>query len=159
MRFPRLYPAVAALAAAGCSVDELRTGPGFLEPGVDLAADPPVAPVEATIGSILEYELRLHNRGSEQAGEGWYVRVYLSEDGVLGPGDMLTDQFVARRAVNAGAADSYARGFKIPASVPPGEYRLVSELDATGVIDEAREDNNTAASPGRIRITAPDIGV
>jgi hypothetical protein len=159
MRFPRLCPAVAVLAAAGCSVDELRTGPGLLEPGVDLAADPPVAPAAAAVGSVLEYELRLHNRGTERAGEGWYVRVYLSEDAVLGPGDMLVDQFVARRAVNPGAADSYARGFKIPASVPPGTYHLISELDATGLIAEPVEDNNTAASPGRTRITAPDPGV
>ena len=108
---------------------------------------------------MLEYELTFSNAGAERAEEGWYVRVYLSENRDLDAADVLVDQWVARRALEPGGSDLYLRGFKIPGTVVPGEYHLVSEMDATGAIEEPVEDNNAAASDRRTRISAPADGL
>jgi CARDB len=159
MRAARLLPTAALVAALGCSADSPGTQPDPTEPQIDLAADALVGPAEAVVGGIVEYDVGLRNRGGERADAGWYVRVYLSEDALLGAEDILIDQFAARRALNPGAADSYPRSFKVPGTVEPGEYHLVSELDATGVIDEPIEDNNSGASEGRTRIEASDTSL
>ena len=156
MHLSRVVPAVLLLAGTACEVDELRTGPGTIEMRVDLVAGSVVAPSDALVGGIVEYEVALRNGGDERADEGWYVRVYLSADVELGGGDILVDQFVARRALGPGAADSYARSFKVPGTVPPGEYHLIVELDATGVIDEPAEDNNASASDTLLRIQSAE---
>ena len=158
MRLAHMVPAAVLLAAAGCSDDALRSQPDPVDPQIDLAADAIVGPPQAPIGGIVEYDVGLRNRGGVRADAGWYVRVYLSEDPVLGSEDILDDQFATRRALSAGTADSYFRSFKVPGAVEPGEYHLVSELDATEVIDEQLEDNNSGASEGRTRIEASDTG-
>ena len=70
----------------------------------------------------------------------------------------LARQFIARRALGPGASDSYTRSFKVPGTVPPGEYHLIAELDATGAIDEPSEDNNASASDTLLRINGADTG-
>lgn len=158
MHLSHLVPAVLVLAGSGCEVDELRIGPGTIELKVDLVAGTVVAPSEAVVGELLEYEVGLRNAGAERADEGWYIRAYLSEDAELGSGDILVDQFIARRALAPGASDGYTRSFKLPGTVPPGEYHLIVELDATGAIDEPSEDNNVSASDTLLRIQGADAG-
>ena len=159
MRASRAAAIIAVVAVlAACGDDPLRTQPEPVEPRVDLVAEAVVGPAAAPVGGIVEYEVGLRNGGGERAEDGWYIRVYLSEDPMLDAGDMLVDQFATRRALAPGAADGYARVFKVPGSTEPGQYHLVSELDATGVYDEPLEDNNARASDGRIRIEAAGTG-
>ena len=159
MRLVCLLPAAVLLAAAGCGDDPLQTQPDPVEPQVDLAADAIVGPAEGTVGGIVEYDVALRNRGGERADAGWYIRVYLSDDALLSGEDILVDQFAARRALSPGAADTYPRSFKVPGTVAAGDYHLISELDATGVIDESAEDNNAGASEARTRIEEQDTTV
>lgn len=145
------------LAVAACGEDAPTAPVETGSPAVDLVAHPVEAAAGAAVGGIVEYEVRLGNQGNLRAPAGWYVRVYLSGDAALDGGDQLIDQFAARRDLGPGGSDAYLRTFKVPGTVAPGEYHLVAELDATGVIAEPREDNNAAASPGRIPIVSvPD---
>ena len=67
MHLSRVVPAVLLLAGTACEVDELRTGPGTIEMRVDLVAGSVVAPSDALVGGIVEYEVALRNGGDERA--------------------------------------------------------------------------------------------
>lgn len=154
-----VLPAAAILVAAACGGDDLGTQPDPADLRADLVAGPVMGPEAALVGGIVEYDVGLANGGAERVAEGWYVRVYLSTDRGLGSGDILVDQFAVRRALSPSGTDTYGRSFKVPGDVPPDAYHLVSELDATGVIEEPIEDNNTAATAGKVVVTESSTGL
>ncbi len=152
-RFALLLP---VLALAGCGSDA-ATEPEPLQLAADLVAVPAEVPAEGTVGEVVQYQLPMHNAGNARVTPGWYARAWLSTDHALDAGDALVDQFAARHDLNPGGNDSYLRTFKVPADVAPGDYHIVSELDATGMLAEPSEENNTAASGATIRIVGPGL--
>jgi CARDB len=128
---------------SGENPDQLRAD---LEPG------PIDAPDHVRLDSLLHFSVAVKNIGSNTAGPGWFIRVFLSPDPDIDEGDILIDQFVATRDLPAGEEDHYLRNMKLPHKVEPGTYFVGSSLDVTGTVPERNEDNNALPSTRSIRI-------
>lgn len=123
------------------------------EPRPDLSAGPIEAPVRLRLDSLLEMWVGVRNSGTRTAGPGWVVRVFLSSDQVIDPGDTQIDQFVTSRELGLGASDRYLRNKKIAGGVGPGRYYIGSILDVTEIVPELAESNNALATPRTITLT------
>ena len=123
------------------------------EQRADLSAGPIEAPARLRLDSLLEMRVGVRNSGTRTAGPGWVVRVFLSPDQVIDPGDTQIDQFVTTRELGLGASDRYLRNKKLAGGVGPGRYYIGSILDVTEVVPELAESNNVLTAPRTITLT------
>jgi len=121
-------------------------------PQADLSATGLETPSRVRLDSLLELRIGVRNGGSQAAGPGWFIRVFLSRDSRIDQDDILIDQFVTTRELSPGGSDRYLRNMKLPGGIDPGTYRLGSMLDVTQVVPETDEDNNTLLNPPILEI-------
>lgn len=153
--------ALLLLTLLGCSNGLPPTDPGGQpapgEARADLLPAGLEAPAEAEAGGAFTMHVGVRNAGSLDVGPGWMVRVYLSADAAIEPSDTLIDQFVTSRDLGAGRSDSYLRNKKLSGLLPPGTYFIGSIVDATGLVSESIETNNTLANPPQVTIAAAPV--
>lgn len=77
---------------------------------------------------------------------------YLSSDTVLGAGDRVLTGSRAVPSLVVGAASSGSVLVGVPATTPAGLYRLIARADATRLVAESSEADNTLASPVVVRV-------
>lgn len=137
-----------------CSVAQLVTVSTSGKP--DLMVSSVSAGSSATVGGLLSLSARMTNRGTASAAAS-QLRFYLSADTVVTAGDTLIGA-CGVPVVAAGATNSDCTGaIIVPAAVQPGSYYLGVIADATGVVTESDETNNSAvaSNPTVIANTVP----
>ena len=86
----------------------------------------------------------VQNVGGGNAGP-CLVRFYASADAVLDAGDILLPQAHGVPALGPGALAAGGVALTIPTVIPVGYYYLIAVVDATNVVPELLETNNTLA--------------
>jgi hypothetical protein len=153
----------ALVLLAGCSIPDDPTGPGRPLPPPDQPRDEPAAtpelsvawvdlPMSARQGSVVAFNLRVHNGGRATAPAGWYGRVYLSADSRVDEGDRLIAQFPAPRDLRPGQTDDYRRTFKLSRMVVPGRYHMLVELDIDRRLGETHLRDNVFRTRDQLQV-------
>ena len=123
----------------------------------DLSPGAIEAPGDLRVDALLQMRVGVRNSGNRSAGPGWVVRVFISSDSHIESSDHQIDQFVATRDLLPGGQDLYLRNKKL-SGVVAGDYYIGSIVDATDVVPEQTETNNTLATPGRITLLPVGTG-
>lgn len=97
-----------------------------------------------TVRCDVDATLFVFNPGSATA-ERSVVRVYLSDDDVLDPGDRLVEQGLRVGALAAGEGAEVSVHVRLHGEGASGKF-LIGVVDATDVVAEANEANNVVAS-------------
>jgi hypothetical protein len=143
----------AVVLLAACSIPDDPVGPGAPLPPPEQPTDEPAptpelsvawvdVPMSARQGSVVAFNLKVHNGGRATARAGWYGRVYLSADNDIDAGDRLIAQFPAPRDLRPGQSDDYQRTFKLSRLVAPGRYHMLVELDIDRRLGETQVQDN-----------------
>jgi hypothetical protein len=109
------------------------------------------APDRISLDQLLQMRVGVRNVGTRSAGPGWTIRIFLSPDSTIDPGDHQIDQFVATRDLPAAGDDIYLRNKKL-SGLEPGQYYLGSIVDVTDVVTEVSDSNNTLLTPTSIAL-------
>ncbi len=126
----------------------------FIQIGPDLVLTNFSGPSIAGAGSTITVSDTTANQGLGDASAS-VTRVYLSTDFWLDANDvLLQSRSVPALAANTSSAASTA--VTIPANTADGSYFLIAKADATGVVAESNETNNTRTLTLRI---GPDLVV
>jgi hypothetical protein len=120
----------------------------------DLAPGTITAPASVGAGTSFSVSLQEKNLSSTQVPAGWTGRLYLSMDGILSAGDSLVGTFIESSAIASSTTITTSRTANVPATLTLGNYHVVAVLDATNVVVEASEANNSGASADSIAVTA-----
>ncbi len=110
--------------------------------GPDLTILPLTAPAGAEVGATISVMDTTRNIGGGYAGA-TKTRFYLSADSVPDASDLL----LGSRAVSglaAGASSTGSTSLTIPSGTAAGSYYILAKADATDLVIEAHEINNTA---------------
>ena len=104
----------------------------------------PLVPVP---GDDVEINLNVINRGFAAADGEITIRIYASTDTVIDAGDLLLTG-VSGKSINIAAGASKMMRFpaEIPADMPPGNYHVLTEIDAEDDFDEPNERNNVVST-------------
>jgi subtilase family serine protease len=121
--------------------------------GPDLTVTTVTAPVVGGAGQTLTVTESIKNAGGDAAAAS-QSDFYLSIDPTLDASDVLLGNR-AVPSIGAGATNTGPTTLMIPASTATGSYYVISKADATSVITEAQETNNTGRS-ATVRI-GPDL--
>jgi hypothetical protein len=137
-----LLAAASALAATGAAAARDRAQPNLVETGVSASADSPRAGGTFVASDVVA------NRGAARAGR--FVTAYY----LVGPERVrLGDRAVGR--LRRGEHSDGERTVTVPASTPPGKYRLVACGDDRNQVSESSEADNCGADEEPIRIRPP----
>ena len=90
------------------------------------------------------------NQGSGTAGAST-IRFYFSTNYTLDAGDIVIGERNVP-ALAAGVSNSGVTAVQIPAGTPAGNYYLLAQADAFGVVDESPETNNVTSAPIQVTI-------
>ena len=116
--------------------------------------------VSGTRGRIPSLHVTVNNAGDTNVRDSIVLRVFASTDGVLDGADTLLTEQTSRLNLTAGRARRMPiRPFPSVAQVPQNGYRLIGVVDATNVVPEDNEANNTVASSDTIAIGPPFINL
>lgn len=118
--------------------------------GCDLTVASVSAPDSGAAGSAVSISDSIQNNGNKAA-TGFYVKYYLSADETISTSDILLGQ----RSVSglaAGATNNGTKSVVIPAAVTSGTYYIGVIADATNLVAESDESNNSGYDPGAIII-------
>jgi subtilisin family serine protease len=85
------------------------------------------------------------------------LRFYLSLDALKDGSDLLLTGYRSIPILAAGATSSGPGTATVPATVPPGSYRLLACADDLLLVKESSEVNNCAASAAAVLIGWPDL--
>lgn len=114
-------------------------------------------PAQGGPGEPLLARLVVENAGAPVA-QAFDVRYWLSTDSVLG-----ADILLATRTTTLpdGFSSSASVDLPIPptAAPSPPPYRVIAELDASGIVRELDETNNVVVSAGTVDLRGPDLEV
>lgn len=125
---------------------------------VDLVATEIVGRLPETLisgqrGRVPALGVNVTNSGDTAVRANVVVRLFASADGVLDGADPQLVEQTKRLNVKEGNSRRIPiRVRDIPAGIPQGTYRLLAFVDATGVVPEDNDLNNTVASQGTISI-------
>jgi subtilase family serine protease len=122
--------------------------------GPDLVVATLVAPATAASGSALTLSDTTRNQGAGGAGAST-TRFYLSTNAVLDTADVALGERPVP-ALAAGTASTASTPVTIPAGLAAGSYWIIAQADASGVVGETLETNNT--TPSAVQI-GPDLAV
>ncbi|HWQ89870.1 MAG TPA: M6 family metalloprotease domain-containing protein, partial [Desulfitobacteriaceae bacterium] len=118
--------------------------------GCDLKVLSVSAPESGAAGSTISISDSIQNSGNKAA-TGFYVKYYLSADENIGTSDVLLGQrYVSSLA--AGAANSATKAVVLPATVTSGTYYVGAIADATNLVPESDENNNSGYDPVALSI-------
>ena len=116
--------------------------------------------VSGTRGRIPALHITVNNAGDTNVRDSIVLRVFASADGVLDAGDTLVTEQTSRLNLTAGRVRRMPiRPFATVPAVVQNAYRLIGVVDATGVVPEDNEQNNTVASSDTIAIGPPFINL
>jgi subtilase family serine protease len=118
-----------------------NTRPKALSVGPDLVMSALVAPSSANAGARITVTNTAKNQGGSGARSS-ITKFYLSTNGTFGAGDVLLGSHGVP-SLAAGATNTASTVLTIPAGTPRGTYFLLAMGDATKLVIEARENNNT----------------
>jgi subtilase family serine protease len=125
------------------------------EAQVDLVASSLTPPANATLAAPLTLSWTLTNAAAGPAQGPWTDRVYLSADAAFGD-DIELGSLVYASVLQGNQSVLREATFTVPANAFGPRY-LIVRTDATNVIDELNERNNTLVSVTPIEILAPDL--
>jgi hypothetical protein len=104
--------------------------------------------------SVTMNQWTVRNQGNGPSGT-FTNRVYLSTNSIISTGDVLV-RSISNFSLNPGAGVTWtAVSFTIPTTLAPGSYYVGVIVDATNVVPESNEGNNTRASASSIFIFVP----
>lgn len=142
--------------------DNLVAAPFFV--GSDFSiTDPSFGPAALEVGDTLSVQGTVVATGAPFAGN-VAVRVFLSSDGVLDPGDdaIFTDDVF----IGGSAATAFAFDFAVPRTSPvsgdavvPATYTVILVVDPDDDLPEVSESNNPAPAPGTLELLGSDLRV
>ena len=116
--------------------------------------------VSGTRGRIPALHINVNNAGDTNVRDSIVLRVFASTDGVLDGTDTLLTEQTSRLNLRAGRARRMPiRPFPTVPQAAQNAYRLIGVVDATGVVPEDNEQNNTVASSEAIAIGPPFINL
>ena len=107
-------------------------------------------PNKSVAGGTVNVANTITNQGGGSAGAST-VRFYLSTNYTLEAGDVLVGER-AVPALGAGQINSGTTPVQIPAGTPAGNYYLLAQADALGVVDESPETNNVTSVAFQVTI-------
>src|SRR5262249_40958676 len=120
----------------------------------DLQVPALTVPATAGAGKGIAVTDTTANKGTGSA-PGTTTRFYLSTNSVLDAADVaLADRSVP--ALAAGAQSSAPTSLPVPAGTATGSYYVIAQADATSVVTESSETNNTRAAAVKV---GPDLQV
>lgn len=131
-------------------IDRAFVVEAVVEPELQATFD--VVPRGALPGASTSLDLTVTNAGLS-APVTFVTRLYLSSSGAIDGTARLIGTF-ATRDLGGQASATVTASVTVPAGTPPGDYALVAQLDATGLVAEYREDNNLAVAPARFATAA-----
>jgi RHS repeat-associated protein len=140
------------------TADENFTGLdfGFQQAVTDLAVTSVGAPSAGQPGQTVTVNWTVGNQGNLDAGGGWQDAVYLSQDQVLGPSDILLSLAPHSGGLSAGVSYPGTADVVLP-GVLPGDYYLLVQTDRRGQVPESDRNNDVLASTGTITLTVPTL--
>ncbi len=113
-------------------------------------------PDSAVSGSTITINDSVKNQGNTPIPTAFYVNYYLSSDTTINS----SDTYLGQRTISgleAGNSNAGASTFSIPAAVTTGSYYVGAIADATNLITESNESNNTGYDTEGIAVTAPYV--
>ena len=130
-------------------------------PIADLRVASMQAPAQAQTDSAFDLSWTDANAGQARANGPWVDRVYLSTDDQPGNDTLLTE-FPFAQSLDPGQSANRIQSISLPrASIPQdGTYYLIVQTDASGLVPELVETNNTRVVPITVsRALIPDLAV
>lgn len=115
----------------------------------DLSVTRVQVPVTGDSESAFNVTYRVENRGNIATDKGFVTRVLLSSDPVPG-GDTLLGQYFFEGSIPRGQFFEQTSQFRLPRHT--GRFWVIVVTDATGVVGELREDNNTTVATVPIEV-------
>ena len=115
----------------------------------DLSVTRVQVPVTGDSESTFNVTYRVENRGNIATDKGFVTRVLLSADPVPG-GDTLLGQYFFEGSIPKGQFFEQTSQFRLPRQT--GRFWVIVVTDATGVVGELREDNNTTVATVPIEV-------
>jgi subtilase family serine protease len=111
-------------------------------PQPDLVVENALAPVSAIIGSSIQLDYQINNSGNATAGSS-NTNFYLSNDSIFSSDDLLlgSDTVIS---LGIGGSSSQSSFVNIDSSISAGDYYLLYQADASGLVVESNEINNFA---------------
>lgn len=110
----------------------------------------------------MSYSFRLRNGGEAEAKQFRYA-FWISTDPALDretdlPIVLASDENARVQSMPAGFELGFFKSWKVPADLPDGDYWIIGEVDATGVIAESDEGNNVGVTvvPFTMRYDEPE---
>ena len=102
---------------------------------------------EFTLGQTVNYSLDLNNVNEFTdflpGANPVEIRVFLSKDNVFNPGDELVDTIEFNDSLLGGASTAIDDSFVLSQTILQGVYFIIFVADASGVVEEVEEANNT----------------
>ncbi len=110
----------------------------------------------------MSYSFRLRNGGEAEAKQFRYA-FWISTDPILDresdlPIVLASDENARVQSMPAGFELGFFKSWKVPDDLPDGDYWIIGEVDATGVIAESDESNNVGVTvvPFTMRYDEPE---
>lgn len=141
---------------AGCGPESNNVGSSsapFIK-GLDLSATSISGPTSAGPNSNITVNVKWANIGSDVAPSPVQFKIWLSADAVLGNDFNL---YTGSRNVTGGQGFDENLSIAVPANVPGGDLYYLLEVDSSAAIAEVREDNNVAASSGKVAMQQAEL--
>jgi len=137
---------IGAASARKTRIASFQVGSAPATPDL-VTQNPSASPVSITDGSSTTASVTVYNQGGATAGAS-VLNYYLSADNAYNAGDLLlgTD---AVPALNALASAAFSKLLTIPTGTAAGTYYILFVADATSLVAESNENNNT----GSVQIT------
>ena len=148
-----------SVVAESNELNNLAATPTPYIAGVDLVAQTITGPPTGGPGEQITNTVVFSNQGVSPAGN-VPVKIWLSLDNVLGPGDV--EVYSGTIPVAGGQNVSAPVNYALPTNVRAGDYVFILQLDdgpAAGAIAEASDANNLAVSSGRFTARQADLVV
>lgn len=140
----RLNNAVVALAQVEVRVPPL---PDLVAAEVSFSP----SAVQPGVGGVLQVDQLVRNLGQYDAG-GFRVGVYLSDNAVISPSDVLLGTRTLA-SLAAGASSGAGSGFALPGGLSPGTYYVALIVDDLDEQAELSEGNNLLLATGTLDVT------
>lgn len=109
-------------------------------------------PGSASTEQLVTYSYKLENTGAGDLTSPVLLRTYLSEDEQFGGDDIFLNQYLFEGGLPVGVAIGRNETFRTP--IRSGDFWLLVQADAEGVIDELVETNNLGISAFPITLEA-----